>query len=114
MTNSALLSSLHTQADTPTVEVERGWLGVGIGNLPKDAHQADQGVVVCRVQPASPAEQAGLQPGDVLHTLNGHGLTDATHLKDELEKLGAGTSIQLTLTRKGHSQSLELTLGKKP
>lgn len=111
MTNSALLSSLQAPAGPDTLEVSRGWLGVGIGNMP---HGQPQGAVVCRVQPGSPAEAAGLQPNDLLMSLNGQSITDATHLKETLDQLSVGARIQLVLTRKGHEQALELALGKQP
>ncbi len=53
-----------------------GKLGLGVGDLTQDARQqlqipsSVQGAVVEQVRPASPADDAGLQPGDVILEVN--------------------------------------------
>jgi serine protease Do len=51
-------------------EVKRSWLGLAVQPLLKSA-QSDQGVLVGGVLPGSPADKAGLKPGDVLLSYNG-------------------------------------------
>jgi serine protease Do len=55
--------------------VTRGWIGVwlqprrGVGGAD---HRAKRGVVVGSVEDGSPADAAGLRPGDVLHKIGSH------------------------------------------
>lgn len=48
--------------------VTRGWLGVSI--LPVDKLQRTTGALISAVLPGSPAEKAGLQPGDIIISVN--------------------------------------------
>lgn len=49
--------------------VERGWLGLNA--LPVNRLNRDSGVLIEAISPGSPAEKAGLQPGDILLELDG-------------------------------------------
>ncbi|MDA2914160.1 RIP metalloprotease RseP [Acidobacteriia bacterium AH_259_A11_L15] len=70
--------------------------------------------VVRRVQAGSPAEQAGLQPGDVLLALNGRpvrvspGTGGYGAVSQWLQKLG-GQAVTLTIEREGVRQPLTVT-----
>lgn len=99
-------------------QVERAWLGVGIGDLPDDKSQmfypSDYGVLVGRVEKDGPAERAGLKPGDVILSINGAKLTSASQLIKEVGKLGVGQSVNLVVARQGQQKDVKLTLGKMP
>lgn len=56
--------------------------------------EVDRGDVVRSVEPASPADRAGLEPGDVIERLNGHrvaSLADATYALDKAPPEGQTT-----------------------
>ncbi len=48
--------------------------------------QADQGVVVVGVDPDSPAQQAGIQQGDVIVEVNRHAVNSVDQLKENIDK----------------------------
>jgi serine protease Do len=99
-------------------QVERAWIGVGVGDLPEDRSQmfypSDYGVLVGRVEQGGPADKAGLKPGDVILSLNGQKMTTASQLIKEVGKLGVGQSVELMVARQGQQKTLKLTLGKMP
>jgi serine protease Do len=52
-----------------TGRVERGWLGFRA--MPVEKMRRTDGVLVAAITPGSPAEQAGLQPGDIVLRIDG-------------------------------------------
>ncbi|GIK80791.1 MAG: 2-alkenal reductase [Alphaproteobacteria bacterium] len=75
-----------------------------------------EGVVVVRTAPGSPAARAGLEGldprsgalGDVIVAVNDKRVRRLSDLTDELERVGAGGSVSLTVVRGGRSRSVEL------
>lgn len=64
---------------------------------------------IAAVQVNSPAAKAGIQPGDVLKTLDGEAAGDPLRLPDRILKL-AGKQVRLGLDRNGKSMGLEVKL----
>jgi serine protease Do len=99
-------------------QVERAWLGVGIGDLPEDRsamfYPVEHGVMVGRVEAGGPAEKAGLKAGDVILTLNGQKLQSASQLIKEVGKLPVGQSVDLVVARSGQQKAFKLVLAKMP
>ena len=78
-------------------------LGVALGALSPDVrNQLDlpdgmHGAVVERVQPGSPAEAAGLQPGDVIVGVGTHAVTSPSEAVREVRSAMKGTDHALAL-----------------
>ncbi|MBD2039437.1 HhoA/HhoB/HtrA family serine endopeptidase [Microcoleus sp. FACHB-672] len=72
----------------------------------------DQGVLVMKVLPDSPAAKAGVRVGDVIQKLNGSPVNDAGSIQQEVEKGKIGTDMQVELRRNG--QSLKLAVRPAP
>jgi Do/DeqQ family serine protease len=89
-----------------TGRVQRHTLGVVTSPLtPALARQkglrAVIGALVTQVRAGSPAEQAGIKPGDVIVRLNGEILETPNSLQRSLASLRAGTRVQLGVVRDG-------------
>ncbi len=104
--------------------VSRGWLGVSIQPLDRDlAAYLGQpelaGVIVNSVAEGSPAERAGLAPGDILVAFGEHAIE-----AEKDEDLGAfqrlvastppGTEVKLALVRGGKRKSVTTQLATQP
>jgi S1-C subfamily serine protease len=62
----------------------------------------------------SPADKAGLQPGDIITSIEGTTL-DATHTLDQvIAGYGPGQTVKLTVLRNGQTQDVSVTLGTRP
>lgn len=73
-------------------------------------------LTILKVIPGSPAEAAGLQPGDVLVALNGVAFKGASEesLKAAKKDWQPGQTISYTVTRNGYDRNVPVTLGKMP
>jgi serine protease DegQ len=96
-------------------KVQRGSLGVQTQAItPRIAQllklQDSNGVVVTSVGTGSAAAQAGLQPGDVLTTLNGKPLHSVQELRNAEGLLPLGSTVQLGVLRDGHNTQVSVTL----
>jgi serine protease Do len=77
-------------------------------NLPSDVNQ---GVVVTRVEPLSPADRAGLKERDVIVSINGEAVGSGIELRKYLyNKTKIGQTITVKVYRDGLPLDLELTL----
>ena len=100
-------------------EVNRGYIGTQIQTV--DANIAKQfnvkvreGALVRSVMPKSPAEKAGLEPGDVILKLNSQTITDPASLQGVVEQLSVGKSYPLEIVRDGKRQTLTVTIDAMP
>jgi serine protease DegQ len=96
-------------------KVERGNLGLQTQAITPRIAQllslADtNGVVITGVSSGSAAEQAGLQPGDVLTTLDGKPLRSVEDLRNREGLLPLGSSVQLGVVRDGKNSLVTATL----
>ncbi|HUF87021.1 MAG TPA: DegQ family serine endoprotease [Thermohalobaculum sp.] len=93
----------------------RGWLGVRIQSVNEEMAEAlgmekATGALVADVNPGSPAEEAGIEPGDVILKFDGK---DVTEMR-ELPRLVADTEVEKTVRvvvfRKGKTQTLKVKI----
>ena len=91
------------------VNSHRAYLGVQIG----DTNGA--GVLVQSVTAGGPAAKAGLEPGDVITSVNGHPTPTLDTLTSVVSELKPGTTVSLqVVTQHGAHKTLHLTLGTFP
>jgi hypothetical protein len=110
--------AVPTPAAGPGAAVAAGGTGapqgrrVSFGTMPDFAFEGP-GVKVEAVVPGSPAEKAGVKPGDVLLKLDG---TDVASLRDYSERLKAarpGQTVRATFRRDGKEIDLDVTLAER-
>lgn len=97
-------------------EVRRGTLGLDVQTLTPDLVRAlsldtDRGAVITQVQAGSPAEEAGLQPGDVVVRVNDRPVGERQDLRNALGLLSVGETVRLTVLRDGEPRVVEAEVG---
>jgi serine protease Do len=89
-------------------QANTGKLGLAVGDLDQDARQQLQlsadvkGAAIENVRPGSPAEDAGLQPGDVVLEVNRKPVTNAEQFVSAVRATPAGKDILLLVRSKGN------------
>jgi serine protease DegQ len=95
--------------------VVRGWLGLEYVDAPTmSGATTRRGVAVAAVYPASPADQAGLRPGDILLSLDGTDIADQNDLRNREAALPPGSKSQVSGLRAGVPFSTDMVLAQRP
>ncbi|UOO76189.1 DegQ family serine endoprotease [Neisseria sp. Dent CA1/247] len=97
-------------------KVQRGQLGVIIQevsyNLAKSfGLDKASGALIARVLPGSPALKAGLQPGDIVRSVNGEEVRQSSDLPVMVGAMAPGKEVTLNVWRKGKEQQIKVILG---
>ena len=72
------------------------------------------GVVAMQVATPSPAAEAGIQPGDIITSLNGRETATAEELVAALRGTKPGDIVQLTVLRGAKTQQIAVTVAERP
>jgi serine protease Do len=99
-----------------TGEVARGWIGVAIQPVNEDLASGlgldePRGVVVADVTDGAPADQAGIEVGDVMLEFGGETIDERARLPRLVADTEIGSSVPVTVWRDGEEVSLEITVG---
>src|SRR6266536_2825749 len=99
--------------------VVRGWLGIVIQELTPELSQSfgvkkDGGILVADVMKDSPAEAAGLKPGDIVVEFNGAPTKDVTELQKRVAAVEPGRATPLVVLRDKVSTPLTVKIGEQP
>ncbi|WP_447553190.1 S1C family serine protease [Vreelandella sp. EE22] len=99
--------------------VIRGWLGIEAQALSRELAasfglRTPQGVIVAGVVSDGPAAEAGLQPGDVLLSIDNEAILDARATMSDIASIAPGTSLPLTVVRNGERIELNVEVGERP
>ena len=74
----------------------------------------DEGVLIARVVPNSPAAQSGLRAGDVIVAIEGQPVKEGAAVQQAVEGSSVGQNLSLTLRRDGREQTLTVRPGNLP
>jgi serine protease Do/serine protease DegQ len=88
-------------------EVRRGRLGIQMQDVP-----GREGAQIAQVQADSPAERAGLRPGDLVTALNGRPVRAAAELRARLGVIPAGETVELRIERGGETRTVRARIGE--
>lgn len=99
--------------------VTRGWIGVGVQDITAELAQsftlsAARGVLITQVERGSPADKAGMKPGDILLAVNDRPVADTTTMLNLIASLQPGQQAAIRLTRNQAETGLTVTIGRRP
>jgi serine protease Do len=90
---------------------ERGWLGLNVQEVGEGAARAP---VVVDVFAGSPAEKAGLKPGDRVTGIGGKPVQRYQQILRRIALLQPGTSVKIDVLRGGRTFTFSATLAQRP
>jgi serine protease Do len=101
----------------PDHTVHRGWLGVRIQAVTDEIAESlgldkPKGALVASVNDNGPAQNGGIQPGDVILTFDGKPVTDMRHLPRLVAETPVDKSVPVTVWRKRKETPLHVKVGK--
>jgi membrane-associated protease RseP (regulator of RpoE activity) len=99
-----------TRSDAKQLAADsRAWLGVYLGSAP-----GQPGALVLAPYPGSPAAEAGIEPGDVITSVDGRTVAGPSQLESVITGLRAGAHVVLAVQRFGGGLTIDVTLGSRP
>ena len=99
--------------------VRRGWLGVSIQPLTDDIAETldldiDEGAMVTRVEPDSPAADAELEEGDIIILWDGQEVIDSASLSRLVKRTPIDKAVDVVIVREGERQTIQVRTGALP
>jgi Do/DeqQ family serine protease len=99
--------------------VTRGWIGVEVQEITTELAESfklpgTEGALIAGVVRGSPAEKAGIKPGDVLLSIDGRKVKDAENMLELIAGLAPGQSSRIALRRDSRDIEVQAAIGKRP
>jgi len=100
-------------------KITHGYLGIRPKDITPELQKAfglpDQnGAFVDDIFTNTPAQKAGIKPGDVITEINGKQITDAHSLQLTVSQSTPGSSVNVKLIRNGSEKTMSVKLGELP
>ncbi len=100
-------------------KVSRGWLGVYISDITPTLKEdwnlsTNEGAFVRSVIKGSPADKAGIEPGDVIVEVDGHKIKGTGDLMEKIASKEAGTRVRVVALRGKSRVEFKIKLGERP
>lgn len=100
-------------------KISRGWLGIAIQEMSKELAESfglknTAGALIAGIEKSSPAEKAGLEPGDVIVKFDGKVIASSNDLPRVVAATKPGKSVQAEIMRKGSLKTISVTVGDLP
>jgi serine protease Do len=98
-------------------ETRRGWLGVRIQQVTDDIAESlnispARGALVAGVDDKGPAKPAGIEPGDVVVSFDGHDIKEMHDLPRVVADTAVGKVVDVVVIRKGKQETHKVTVGR--
>lgn len=100
-------------------KISRGWLGIAIQEMSKELAESfglknTAGALIAGIEKSSPAEKAGLEPGDVIVKFDGKVIASSNDLPRVVAATKPGKTVQAEIMRKGSLKTISVTVGDLP
>ncbi len=99
-------------------KVVRGWLGVSIQDLDEDLAASfgiseTEGALISLVIKDSPADKGGLEEGDIILSMGGHKIKNASDLRNRVALTKPGKVVTFEVFRKGKRIKVKVKIAEK-
>ena len=99
--------------------VTRGWIGIEAQDITPELAESfklktARGSLIAGILRNSPADRAGLKPGDILLEINGREVTDSSTMLNLISALKPEKPAALKIMRDQNEMNIAITVGKRP
>ena len=99
-------------------KITKAWLGVMIQDLTASMGEklgvsGGEGALIVDIDDESPAQKAGLEPGDVITKVDNVEIKSTDQLVQEIRYRAVGSQVELTIIRNKETMKITVTLGDK-
>ncbi|MFW5652939.1 MAG: trypsin-like peptidase domain-containing protein [Planctomycetota bacterium] len=96
-------------------EVTRGYIGAYIGDDPKllESFGVKEGVVIHDITKDGPADEAGLEPGDVVTHIDGKAVDSSRELRRIVASIKPGEKATFRIIRDGDRREVVINIGRQ-
>jgi len=112
-----IIASVYNMLIGPEHKVIRGSIGIQFQAAQSSAvgrvYGFTSGVIVGVVTPSGGAAKAGIQPGDVIVSIDGRNIKDGDDLVADISARHVGSSVKLGFLRDGKQQSANVVIGDR-
>lgn len=100
-------------------QVVRGYIGVEPQDITPELAESfglkkTNGAIIAGVLKGGPADKAGMQPGDILVSVEGKAVTDMADMLNQIAQLSPGTKAKMVVLRRNQETALNVTIGMRP
>ncbi|MCX6124612.1 MAG: trypsin-like peptidase domain-containing protein, partial [Proteobacteria bacterium] len=101
-------------------KVVRGYLGVGLQSIDAELHKSlglpkdASGTLVARIVEGGPADKAGLEPGDVIVSVNKQTMKNDSDVTSAIGLMTPGTTADLAIYRNGKAKTIAAKVAEFP
>jgi serine protease DegQ len=102
-----------------TGSVTRGWIGVEVQDLTLELAESfkrsnTEGALIAGVFKGSPADHAGIKPGDIMIAVENKKVTNSSVMLNLIAALSPGQATTITVMRNQAEKSVEINIGRRP
>ncbi len=102
-----------------TGSATHAYIGVGTRTVTSELQQQfglsrSSGVLVAEVTPGGPADNAGIQQGDIIIEIDGEEMVEASDVLIAVRDKKPGDTVEVTVDRNGTTQVISVTLEERP
>jgi len=99
--------------------VIRGWLGIEIQPLTPELAESfgmegRPGIIVAGLYRNGPGYMAGLQPGDVILSIDGEPASNGRRSMNQVARKRPGDSVKIQVLRRGQTLEMQAEVGLRP
>jgi len=109
--------AVYNDLISPSHKVVRGSIGVSFAPSLSAAvnrvYGFKNGVLVQEVQPGGPADKAGLEPGDIITTVDGRPIKDGDDLVNDIAARRPGSTARIGYLRDSKTGNTKVTIGDR-
>lgn len=115
---SNIVASVYNMLISPDHKVTRGSIGITFQAAQSSAVTrmygfANGGVIVSSVTPNGGAAKAGIEPGDVIISIDGKNIKDGDDLVQDISARHVGSTVKLNFLREGKQNAANVTIGDR-